>query len=62
MREPLAYHLSWTCYGQWLQGDVRGYVDRQHRTPGEPYAHNQPQFYNASANRMKEPPVWLTET
>ena len=61
MREPLAYHLTWTCYGQWLQGDPRGYVDRQHHAPGEPYPHNNPQYYNASANRMTEPPCWLTD-
>jgi len=61
VREPLAYHLSWTCYGQWLQGDARGYVDRQHRTPGEPYVYNNPQFYTAAANRMTEPPVWLSD-
>jgi REP element-mobilizing transposase RayT len=24
---PLAYHLTWTAYGQWLSGDERGWVD-----------------------------------
>ena len=57
----LAYHLTWTCYGQWLQGDARGYVDRTCRTPGTPYRHNEPRYYNASANRMEESPVWLSD-
>jgi len=61
MREPLAYHLSWTCYGQWLHGDVRGYVDDRHRTPGEPYVYDHPQRRSAAANRMAEPPCWLTD-
>jgi REP element-mobilizing transposase RayT len=36
------YHITWTCYGQWLHGDARGYVDSRHRTPGTPYEHNDP--------------------
>jgi REP element-mobilizing transposase RayT len=61
MQEPLAYHLTWTCYGQWLQGDARGYVDRQHRTPGEPYPSANLAHYTASANRMSEEPCWLSD-
>ena len=26
MRQPIAYMLTWTTYGSWLQGDERGYV------------------------------------
>jgi REP element-mobilizing transposase RayT len=26
MRNPIAYMLTWTTYGSWLQGDERGYV------------------------------------
>jgi REP element-mobilizing transposase RayT len=25
--DPLAYFLTWTTYGSWLPGDVRGWVD-----------------------------------
>jgi REP element-mobilizing transposase RayT len=28
---PLAYLISFRCYGTWLHGDLRGSVDRQHR-------------------------------
>jgi hypothetical protein len=61
MQEPLAYHLCWTCYGQWLQGDSRGYVDQKHHTPGEPYPPGNPPLFAASANRMSEPACWLTD-
>jgi len=61
MGEPLAYHISWTCYGQWLHGDPRGFVDRQHHTPGEPYIYDDPHRRSAAANRLAEPPCWLTE-
>jgi REP element-mobilizing transposase RayT len=27
MNDPLAYLLTWTCYGTWLPGDTRGWVD-----------------------------------
>jgi REP element-mobilizing transposase RayT len=27
MNDPLAYLLTWTCYGTWLPGDARGWVD-----------------------------------
>jgi len=55
----LAYHLTWTCYGQWLPGDVRGYVDRNHRVPGSPYADGDPHRRNAAANALREPACWL---
>jgi len=61
MPDPIAYHVSWTCYGQWLHGDVRGFVDRRHHTPGEPYPYNVPQWVADAANRMSETPCWLTE-
>ena len=61
MREPLAYLITWTCYGQWLRGDRRGYVDRRHRTPGTPYPWNHTDFFNADAVRMRESHCWLTD-
>ena len=33
--QPLAYFLTWTCYGTRLHGDPRGTVDRWHNTYGE---------------------------
>src|SRR2546421_422465 len=34
---PLAYLLTWTCYGQWLHGDERGSVNIEHNQFGEPW-------------------------
>ncbi len=31
---PLAFFLTWTCYGTWLHGDGRGSVDDMRNTPG----------------------------
>jgi hypothetical protein len=59
MRPPAAYHLTWTCYGQWLHGDARGYVDRLNRAPGAPYPPHDPRRFNAAANRMAETPCLL---
>jgi REP element-mobilizing transposase RayT len=30
MPDPRGYFLTWTCYGTWLHGDVRGSVDEDH--------------------------------
>jgi REP element-mobilizing transposase RayT len=55
------YHLTWTCYGQWLRGDVRGYVEDGCNEPGTPYAWGDAQGHNADANRMAETACWLTD-
>jgi REP element-mobilizing transposase RayT len=36
MAVPLAYLITFTCYGTWLHGDERGSVDDQHNVHGEP--------------------------
>ena len=35
-QHPLAYLITFTCYGTWLHGDGRGSADREHRIPGTP--------------------------
>lgn len=30
MKEPIAFFLTWSAYGNWLRGDDRGSVDRNH--------------------------------
>src|SRR5207249_9910592 len=37
MTEPLAFFITFACYGTWLHGDPRGSVDRDHSTYGTPY-------------------------
>ena len=33
---PLAYLITFTCYGMRLRGDQAGSVDRKHNIPGTP--------------------------
>ena len=33
---PLAYFITFRCYGTWLHGDCRGSVDPKHNQPGAP--------------------------
>lgn len=37
MGRPLAYFLTWTCYGTWLHGDERGSVDADHNQFGSSF-------------------------
>ena len=37
MNDPLAFFITFTCYGAWLHGDERGSVDGFHNVPGTPF-------------------------
>ncbi len=37
MSDPVAFLLTWTCYGTWLHGDERGSVDADHNAPGSAF-------------------------
>lgn len=60
MTEPLAYFLSWTCYGQRLHGDQRGSVDRGHNVPGTPLLAADPRRRERAQTRMRAETVSLT--
>ncbi len=57
--EPLAYLLTWTCYGTWLHGDERGSVDDDHKTPGEPFLPADQIRYSAESRRLHHAPIEL---
>lgn len=60
MAAPLAFFITFRCYGTWLHGDVRGSVDQQHRTVGqEPLPRDD---FRATFEReeMRWPPMTLT--
>ena len=61
MSEPLAYLLTWTCYGAWLHGDPRGSVDQEHNVPQSPYL--EPDSVRAGRERRQLPdrPIELSE-
>ncbi len=58
---PLAYLITFTCYGTWLHGDVRGSVDDDHNKFDAPFIE-----INATRNEylrknLKHPPFYLTD-
>jgi REP element-mobilizing transposase RayT len=59
MPEPLAFFITWTCYGTWLAGDIRGSVDREHNAFGTPFLPISQSRVNALRAQLKHPPVHL---
>ncbi|HUU11821.1 MAG TPA: transposase [Phycisphaerae bacterium] len=58
---PLAYLITFTCYGTWLHGDERGSADDDHRMPGTPYLVPDAGRRDLAARVMREPPYQLDE-
>ena len=56
---PLAYLITFRCYGTWIHGDQRGSVDRNHNKYRGPYA--SPNEKRRLSNRalLKTEPVLL---
>ena len=54
--DPIAFFLTWTCYGTWLPGDDRGWTKwkKGDRLP-------QPLLMHWSAKRLTYPPVLLRD-
>jgi REP element-mobilizing transposase RayT len=59
MNTPLAYFLTFTCYGTWLHGDERGSVDKAHNAPGTPVLPSDPQRHAREQDELAEPPYHL---
>lgn len=59
--KPLAYFISFRCYGTWLHGDVRGSVDRPHNIYGTPFLAPDQQRKYEEFRRLKHEPVSLDE-
>ena len=60
-RRPLAYFLTWTCYGTWLHGDERGSADRDHNVYGTPYLPPDLRRNRARPERLDQLPYELDE-
>ena len=56
---PLAYHITFRCYGTWLHGDPRGSVDRFHNRYGTPLIPPNTQWRQYNERSLKHPPVTL---
>jgi REP element-mobilizing transposase RayT len=58
---PLAYLITFTCYGTWLHGDKRGSVDDKHNHFGEPFLEKDTQKEREEFKRLKHLPVYLSQ-
>ncbi len=57
---PLAYLITFTCYGTRLHGDEAGSVDRQHNVPGSPFLPPNPKRVLERTRQLSEKPHELT--
>jgi REP element-mobilizing transposase RayT len=57
---PLAYLITFRCYGTWLHGDDRGSVDREHRRYRSPYAVPSANRRSHNYQTLKSEPVVLS--
>ena len=53
---PLAYHITFICYGQRLHGCEEGSVDPAHNIPGTPTIAPNPNLLRIKKDRMDQPP------
>jgi REP element-mobilizing transposase RayT len=56
---PLAYLISFRCYGTWLHGDSRKSVDRKHNVFGTPKIASNPGLERFEKKRLKHKPFKL---
>jgi len=62
MGTPLAYFITFTCYGTWLHGDERGSVDDEHNVPGTPVLPPDPERRARESDDLAETPYHLDPT
>jgi adenine-specific DNA methylase/REP element-mobilizing transposase RayT len=56
---PLAYLITFTCYGTWLHGKDPVSVDRDHNVPRTPFVAPHHQREESERHRMDQPPYEL---
>jgi adenine-specific DNA methylase/REP element-mobilizing transposase RayT len=56
---PLAYLITFTCYGTWLHGKDPLSVDRDHNVPRTPFLAPDPEREESELRRMDQPPYEL---
>lgn len=56
---PLAYLLTFTCYGTWLHGDDRGSIDRRHNAFDAPGLEPNGGWLDAARSRLRSASVHL---
>jgi REP element-mobilizing transposase RayT len=56
---PLAYLITFRCYGTWLHGDERGSIDRINNQYRTPYIPQNPNWEKHNTKQLKTAPVQL---
>jgi len=56
---PLAYLITFRCYGTWLHGDERGAVDRFHNAYESPYIVSNQKWQRYNEKVLKNEPIKL---
>ena len=56
---PIAYLISFRCYGTWLHGDERGSINRFNNVYRSPYMESNRGWENYNAAKLKGEPVRL---
>ncbi|HSE97907.1 MAG TPA: transposase [Blastocatellia bacterium] len=56
---PLAYLITFRCYGTWLHGDERGSIDRHHNQYKSPCLRPNKKWQRYNAHRLRREPVTL---
>ena len=59
--DPLAFLLTFTTYGTWLHGSVKGSVDAQHNRYGDDFIEEDAEWERQEFSKLKCPPVYLSE-
>ncbi len=59
MSAPLAYFITFTCYGTWLHGDEHGSVDREHNAPGTAVLEPNARRHGHEQEQLRQPPYSL---
>jgi REP element-mobilizing transposase RayT len=57
---PLAYLITFTCYGTWLHGDERGSVDIEHNQFGTSFLEKDSPREREEFKRLKHAPIYLS--
>ncbi len=56
---PLAYLITFRCYGTWLHGDERGAIDRFHNQYQSPYIEPNQKWRRYNTQHLKSEPISL---
>jgi len=56
---PLAYLITFRCYGTWMHGDERGSMDRKHNVYGTPKIAPNPHLQKSDTKQLQHLPISL---